>query len=54
MEQNSKTIKEIYPPKKLKQLSVIFILNHINNSLIMQKLYRTLIKGIIVVINYTR
>ena len=30
---------EIYPPIKLKQLSVIFILNHINNSLIMQKLW---------------
>ena len=29
---------EIYPPIKLKQLSVIFILNHINNSLIMQKI----------------
>ena len=44
---------EIYPPIKLKQLSVIFILNHINNSLIMQKLYLTLIRGIIAIINYT-
>ena len=38
---------------KLKQLSVLFILNHINNSLIIQKLYLTLIKGIIAMINYT-
>ena len=30
-------------PIKLKQLSVIFILNHINNSLIMQKLNMTLL-----------
>ena len=35
---------------KLKQLSVIFILNHINNSVIMQKLYLTLI---IVISSYT-
>ena len=32
---------EIYLPIQLKQLSVIFNLNHINNSLIMQKLYLT-------------
>ena len=28
---------KIYPPGKLKQLLVIFILNHINSLLIMQK-----------------
>ena len=44
---------EIYPPIKLKQLSAIFILNHINNSLIMQKLHLILIRGIIAIINYT-
>ena len=44
---------EIYPPMKFKKLSVLFILNHINNSLIMQKLYLALIRGIIAVINYT-
>ena len=58
MEQNPKQKIcniEIYPPIKLKQLSVIIILNHINNSLIMQKLYLTipLIRGIIAIINYT-
>ena len=37
---------EIYPPTKLKQLPVIFILNYINNSLIMQKLYLALIRGL--------
>ena len=30
-------------PIKLKQLSVIFILSHINNSMVMQKLYMTLL-----------
>ena len=40
-------------PIKLKKLSVIFILNHINNSLIMQILYLILIRGIIAVIIYT-
>ena len=30
-------------PIKLKQLSVIFILSHINNSVVMQKLYMTLL-----------
>ena len=44
---------EIYPPIKLRQLSVIFILTRINNSLIMQKLHLTLIRGIITIINYT-
>ena len=37
MEQNQKAAKKIcylkiYPPIKLKQLSLIFILSHINNS----------------------
>ena len=41
------------PPIKLKQLSKIFFLNHINNSQIMQKLYLTLIRGIIAISNYT-
>ena len=59
MEQNLKTkdlLLRDLPPIKLKQLSVTFILNHINNSLIMQKLYLTLKRGIIAVIaviNYT-
>ena len=32
-------------PTKLKQLSVVFILHHINNSLIMQKLYMAFISS---------
>ena len=53
-EQNLKTkdllLRDLSIKIKLKQLLVIFILNHINNSLIMQKLYLTLIKGIIAII----
>ena len=41
------------PPIKLKELSFIFILNDINRSLIMQKLYLTLIRRIVAIINYT-
>ena len=40
-------------PIKLKPLSAIFILNHLNSSLIMQKLYLILIRAIIAIINYT-
>ena len=29
---------KVYPPGKLKQLLVIFILNHINSSLILKKI----------------
>ena len=36
-------LKDLSPPMKLKQLSVIFILIYINNLLIMQKLYMTLL-----------
>ena len=32
-------------PTKLKQLSVVVILHHINNSLIMQKLYMAFISS---------
>ena len=46
-------LRDLSLNKILKQLTVIFILNHINNSLIMQKLYLTLIRGIIAIINYT-
>ena len=42
MEQNPKTTKE-YVPIKLKQLSVIFILNHINNSFHHTKIGMTLL-----------
>ena len=53
MEQNLKTkdllLRDLSIKIKLKLL-VIFILNHNNNSLIMQKLYLTLIKGIIAII----
>ena len=34
---------KICPPIKLKQLLVIFILNHINNSLIIKNIYMTLL-----------
>ena len=54
MEQNLKTkdllLRDLSIKIKLKQLLVIFILNHNDNSLIMQKLYLTLIKGIIAII----
>ena len=46
-------LRDLPPPIKLKQLSKIFFLNHINNSQIMQKLYLTLIRGIIAISNYT-
>ena len=46
MKQNSKTkdvlLKQL-SPIKLKQLSVIFILSHIYNSMVMKKLYMTLL-----------
>ena len=49
---------KIYPPVKLKQISLIFILNHINSSFDHAKIYMTLLKiwrfgEIISVINYT-
>ena len=47
MEKNPKKLKDMLlkdlSPSKLKQLSVIFILSHINNSMVMQKLYMTLL-----------
>ena len=45
MEQNPKTKGLLVRDDRLKHLSVIFILNHINNnSLIMQKIYLNLIR----------
>ena len=64
MEQNPKTIKKkpdlkIYPQIKLKQLSVVFILNYINNFIDPTKIYMTLLvpikffRAIIPDINHT-
>ena len=46
-------LRDLSPNKIKISVSDLYILNHINKSLIMQKLYLTLIRGIIAIVNYT-